>query len=103
MQLIMAPAPALSVKVLFAFLAAAWALPQREVIPRDSFACEIIDDVVKVLEANSVATPFCSSFLSIGTETSTSTAYSTPPPTVVTSTSVLTGTVLPDHRHRRDQ
>jgi hypothetical protein len=84
---------ALSIKILFALVAAAWALPQAEVIPRANLACEIIGDVVSVLKANSVATPFCSSFLSIGTKTSTSTTYSTPAAAVVTSTNVITGTV----------
>jgi len=80
-------------KVLFALFVAASALPQPELVRRSDVACEVIDDIISTIKANSVATPFCSSFLGIGTKTITSITFSTPAAALVTSSTVITGTV----------
>lgn len=55
----------------------------------NSVECLAVNDVVTVLKASS-ATPFCSSYLSIGTSTVWTTKTNTPPSLTATSTSLTT-------------
>ena len=70
-----------------AFTASILASPIQE---RDT--CWLVTDVVNIMHAQNVATPFCSSLLSIPTITTSVTKTSTPPCTTITTSVATTGT-----------
>jgi hypothetical protein len=65
-----------------AFAASVIASPLQE----RGFSCQLVTDIVQIMHAQNVATPFCSSVLSIPTITSTVTKTSSPPCTTVGKT-----------------
>lgn len=72
------------------FAAGVLASPIENTSPFDKrtfgFSCQAVNAIVNVMRAQDVATPFCSSVLSIEPTTKTLTCTSTPPATTITTT-----------------